>query len=552
MAAALEGCACKQQPLMRSRHAPHAFTQALFVLYEAASGYALFEALDADEIAQNTERMQEAIKCVAPPPPPARCAPRRCAAAHGGARATRAAPWRVSCAPAARAARPRRAAHTHATHTHAHTRPPPPPPPALTCRRPPALPLRRRPPSSDLSRFSKLLKLAAFRPFTSAADALEQCNAVSESHLTDALKGFLEANLPKTKSSSKSSAKYVLGVSDAKLGAAIHEELGAPCECNERVLELVRGVRSHFERFVAGLKDGDTGRAQLGLAHAYSRGKVKFNVHRADNMIIQSIALVDTLDKDINTFIMRVREWYSWHFPELAKVVTDNYQYARVAVLVKDKSELSEEALPALAEILGDDAKAAEVLEAARASMGQDISPMDLINIETFAQRVISLAEYRKTLGGYLGDKMAAVAPNLSALIGDTVGARLIAHAGSLTNLAKYPASTVQILGAEKALFRALKTKGNTPKYGLIYHSTFIGRAQVRCAAMRMRGRVCAVGVGVGVGLCAFGGCVFLRFWRSVRRACACVRACVLACVRSGVRAFLARAVMQQKYTMNA
>ena len=72
------------------------------------------------------------------------------------------------------------------------------------------------------------------------------------------------------------------------------------------------------------------------------------------------------------------------------------------------------------------------------------------------------------------------VAPNLGALIGDIVGARLISHAGSLTNLAKYPASTVQILGAEKALFRALKTKGNTPKYGLIFHSSFIGKAHAR------------------------------------------------------------------------
>merc|ERR1719354_1505707 len=72
---------------------------------------------------------------------------------------------------------------------------------------------------------------------------------------------------------------------------------------------------------------------------------------------------------------------------------------------------------------------------------------------------------------------MFQVAPNLQALIGDLVGARLIAHAGSLTNLAKYPASTVQILGAEKALFRALKTRGKTPKYGLIFHSSFIGKA---------------------------------------------------------------------------
>merc|ERR1712107_298713 len=99
-------------------------------------------------------------------------------------------------------------------------------------------------------------------------------------------------------------------------------------------------------------------------------------------------------------------------------------------------------------------------------------------NIDMFASRVIGITEYRKELSTYLRSKMSVVAPNLAVLIGDTVGARLISHAGSLTNLAKYPASTVQILGAEKALFRALKTKGNTPKYGLIFHSTFIGRAQ--------------------------------------------------------------------------
>lgn len=72
---------------------------------------------------------------------------------------------------------------------------------------------------------------------------------------------------------------------------------------------------------------------------------------------------------------------------------------------------------------------------------------------------------------------MSAVAPNLTALIGENVGAKLISHAGSLVTLSKYPASTIQILGAEKALFRALKKKGNTPKYGLLYHSTYIGRA---------------------------------------------------------------------------
>merc|ERR1711899_77663 len=106
-----------------------------------------------------------------------------------------------------------------------------------------------------------------------------------------------------------------------------------------------------------------------------------------------------------------------------------------------------------------------------------DISPVDLLNIDMFASRVIGITEYRKELSTYLRSKMSVVAPNLAVLIGDTVGARLISHAGSLTNLAKCPASTVQILGAEKALFRALKTRGNTPKYGLIFHSSFIGRA---------------------------------------------------------------------------
>merc|ERR1711862_780112 len=98
---------------------------------------------------------------------------------------------------------------------------------------------------------------------------------------------------------------------------------------------------------------------------------------------------------------------------------------------------------------------------------------------------MVRLAEFRQKLSNYLTTKMGDVAPNLSSILGDVVAARLISKAGSLTNLAKAPASTVQILGAEKALFRALKTKTNTPKYGLIYHSTFIGRA-----AAKNKGRI--------------------------------------------------------------
>ena len=148
------------------------------------------------------------------------------------------------------------------------------------------------------------------------------------------------------------------------------------------------------------------------------------------------------------------REWYGWHFPELVKIISDNALYARLAKQIKNKSELTDADLTTLEDIVQDPIKAKQIIDAARASMGTDISEVDMSNIEAFAERVISLTDYRKRLHGYLVSKMHQVAPNLSALIGEMVGARLIAHAGSLTNLSKYPASTVQILGAEKALFR--------------------------------------------------------------------------------------------------
>merc|ERR1712186_124490 len=145
-----------------------------------------------------------------------------------------------------------------------------------------------------------------------------------------------------------------------------------------------------------------------------------------------------------------------------------------------DKERVSE-----LNDACGSEEVGEEVLKAMKMSMGQDIVEMDMANIDRFASEVINLAAMRKSLHDYLKAKMDLVAPNLSTLIGEIIGARLISHAGSLTNLAKYPASTVQILGAEKALFRALKTKGNTPKYGLIFHSSFIGRA-----AAKNKGRI--------------------------------------------------------------
>jgi len=130
-------------------------------------------------------------------------------------------------------------------------------------------------------------------------------------------------------------------------------------------------------------------------------------------------------------------------------------------------------------EILPEDVSTA-LQTAAEVSMGTEISQSDLDNILLLVDQVISLTEYRAQLYNYLGSRMRAIAPNLTTLVGELVGARLIAHAGNLVNLAKQPASTIQILGAEKALFRALKTKHDTPKYGLIFHASLVGQASMK------------------------------------------------------------------------
>ena len=330
---------------------------------------------------------------------------------------------------------------------------------------------------------NKAVRLVSFAPFKSAVHALENAMDVSEGVMNPFLGSFLEMNLPNA-----SGKVFTLGVGEPTLAGSIKHSIHCECVVDDVVRELIRGIRLHATAFLSQLKDADVGRAQLGLGHAYSRAKVKFNVNRVDNMITQSIALLDQLDKDVNTFAMRVREWYGWHFPELVKIVSDNHSYARLCKLIKNKGRLGEDDLKSIEQITGCPIKARSILDAARASMGTDISDIDLLNIESFADRVIALHNYRAGLYDYLVKKMHAVAPNLSALIGEVVGARLISHAGSLTNLAKYPASTVQILGAEKALFRALKTRGNTPKYGLIFHSTFIGRA-----SQKNKGRISRV-----------------------------------------------------------
>ena len=101
-------------------------------------------------------------------------------------------------------------------------------------------------------------------------------------------------------------------------------------------------------------------------------------------------------------------------------------------------------------QILSDEELETQLKEAAVISMGTEVSDLDLLNIRELCDQVLALSEYRAQLYEYLRSRMNTIAPNLTALVGELVGARLIAHGGSLLNLAKQPGSTIQILGAEK------------------------------------------------------------------------------------------------------
>ncbi|XVE89813.1 hypothetical protein DITRI_Ditri20bG0024500 [Diplodiscus trichospermus] len=313
----------------------------------------------------------------------------------------------------------------------------------------------------DLAR--KVVSLKAFSKFENTAEALEAATKLLESTPSKALRKFLRAHCD----------GETLGVADSKLGNAIKEKLKIDCVHNTAVMELLRGVRTQLSELISGLGAQDLAPMSLGLSHSLSRYKLKFSADKVDTMIVQAIGLLDDLDKELNTYAMRIREWYGWHFPELTKIVQDNILYAKTVKLMGDRANAAK---LDFSEILPEEVET-ELKEAAVISMGTEVNDLDLMNIKELCDQVLSLAEYRAQLYDYLKSRMNTVAPNLTALVGELVGARLIAHGGSLLNLAKQPGSTVQILGAEKALFRALKTKHSTPKYGLIYHASLVGQA---------------------------------------------------------------------------
>ena len=311
---------------------------------------------------------------------------------------------------------------------------------------------------------NKLLKLKAFRKFENTTDALQAVTGLVEGKVSKNLSSFIKEQVGDNET---------LVVGDSKLGASITKKFGIKVIQDSSANEVYRGIRAQLENLIQGLKSDDLNAMVLGLSHSLSRYKLKFSPDKVDTMIIQAIALLDDLDKELNTYSMRVKEWYGWHFPEIAKIIVDNVAFAKTVKLMGFRTNAS---TTDFSSILPEDLEA-QIKDAAEVSMGTEISDEDILNITHLCNQIIDISEYRSQLFDYLRNRMAAIAPNLTQLVGELVGARLIAHAGSLMNLSKQPASTIQILGAEKALFRALKAKHDTPKYGLLFHASLVGQA---------------------------------------------------------------------------
>jgi nucleolar protein 56 len=202
--------------------------------------------------------------------------------------------------------------------------------------------------------------------------------------------------------------------------------------------------------------------ARAGIARAAAK---------RDLSAVQAVRAMDDLDRTLNLIAGRVREWYGLHFPEMDRMIEKHDTYARLVAKLGNRRNFTYENVAA--EGLPKE-RAEELAGSAKKSMGAEIEDADLDVLRSFCTLMLDLYKFRERSESYVEDVMKQVAPNMTAVVGAALSARLISIAGSLENLAKMPASTLQVLGAEKALFRSLKTGARPPKHGVIFQHTAV------------------------------------------------------------------------------
>merc|ERR1712086_813908 len=227
----------------------------------------------------------------------------------------------------------------------------------------------------------KVVKLKAFKKFKDTKEAMKSVEKLLEGKMSKTLQKFLEKNIVQKE------IEEELMIADKKLGKTITEKLGITCKTGEKANELLRCIRFQMQSLLTGLDDQELKQMQLGLAHSISRYTLSFTSEKVDTMIIQAVSLLEDLDKELNNYAMRLREWYSWHFPELSKIVTDNMTYAKAVILIGMRTNVKNLSIEELSEVMPEEI-AQQVKEAVEISMGTEILEDDEMHIKTLAKSV--------------------------------------------------------------------------------------------------------------------------------------------------------------------
>jgi nucleolar protein 56 len=255
-------------------------------------------------------------------------------------------------------------------------------------------------------------------------------------------------------------------VSDASLAERIHD-IGIEAILDPDLPEKYRDEKDQL-LMKSGLFGSDNEAKEYFRESALAASKKaiqELSTH-PDLQIMQGIGALDEVDKSLNLANARTREWFGLHFPELNGLISDPTTFTKIAARGQERSSLQEESLSGLN---FSEKKVDAILTAADDSKGGKLRPQDLRIISSLAENTVGLAALRDKLSEYVKREMTRTAPNISSVAGETIGARLIAKAGGLAKLARLPSSTIQVLGAEKALFRALKSGGRPPKHGILF-----------------------------------------------------------------------------------
>ncbi len=219
-------------------------------------------------------------------------------------------------------------------------------------------------------------------------------------------------------------------------------------------------------------------------AKRMSRDLVRESGQNTDIHIINAVGVLENTTKFINTYAIQLREWYGSHFPELTdKLVNDIELYAKIVSNYEKRDEISAEKL--INELQVKEEYAKEIEFQAKTSMGGDLTDSQLDAIRIFSKNILDLVDFQKSLEKSVNTILQELTPNLYKILGAHLTGKLITHAGGLDRLAKMASSTIQVLGAEKALFRALRKKTDSPKHGVIY--TW---AHIRSAKYWQRGKI--------------------------------------------------------------